>query len=171
MRTVTTGTDGEAVREAMFSLRTMDVNVPAERLQEILREQPDPGARMLAVEMLADQRATEAVAELKETARRDKAWPVRATALQALAALNGESAREELRTAMRTDVDPQVRVKALRELHGLLAQDEQELVELLEKALTDPATIVRLQASRYMARVTGLSAPPDLRGWQEARSQ
>jgi HEAT repeat protein len=163
---------GENSREALHELEERRTIVPRRNLQTILREHYDAGARMMAAEMLAEQMNAEAAPELQETARRDRAWAVRAAALSALASIRGPRAVPELKKAMGGDVDPQVRLTALRELHGLLTQRrEDELTNLLDEALTDPEPVVRLQASRYLAQLTGLNAAPDLRSWQQARSQ
>jgi HEAT repeat protein len=162
---------GEESREALLELQEQEVFLSHQDLETILRENRDAGARILAAEMLGQQLAAPAVAELQETARRDRAWPVRAAALRALSRIQGSDAAEELQSALRGDPDPQTRLDALRELRVVWLDRREPLTAALEQALQDPAPIVRLQASHYLAKLTGLTAAPDLQSWQEVRSQ
>ena len=140
-------------------------------MERMLREEPDAAMRAMATEILVRIQARESAPELTETARRDVSWAVRADAVAALAALLGMEAEYEIERAMQEDSEPQVRLRALREYYGLVqSESDEKRTGVLEKALADPASIVRLRASGFMRTLTGLSAPPDLAGWNAARS-
>jgi len=158
-------------REALARLRGRQRSWMRADLEGVLRSEVDPAGRAIAAEMLGELGADAGtVAELRETARRDVQWVVREAAIVALGRILGAEVAEDLAYALANDAEPQVRAAALEVADDHLAGSARDrLIELLDLALLDDSTLVRLRASRLLSHVTGLSAPPDAESWRRVR--
>ena len=156
-------------REALLRLRASDVT-PAVRaaVLRVLSTDVDSVARALAADALARLGERAGVDELRLSARRDAAWPVRKRALEALAALLGPDAEEDIEHSLAKDPNPTVRVAAVKLAARNLAP--QRAASVILAGLKDTQTVVVLAAHRWLREIVGAVdiAPEDYDAWEQA---
>lgn len=163
LRAVAARQDHEAKREVLLEMRPTEAMLPT--LVQMVRQEPDPTVRALAVDALGTLKGRRVMSELRRAAREDPHYLVRKRALTALAGALGGRAESDLKFALENDPDRRVRVEAVKLVADRLPVDA--ALDRLLAALRDRAGAVRIRAALELKEITGRSLPPAYGPWRD----